>query len=243
LGDVARAEQELLALLSVRRVQPEYFLQSVEFRRYATDEWLVRAAMSAWVPDGKLSLDEYLSRLLGRRNLQALALRIAAADAARRPGEWAVWTGIVRSSRLDRERSETVLVAEGLDVHRELKTVDRRVKRVTTKWSGVAFHSGTITGGGPGRSASYTGSSISFGQATSTPEYDTNEVYEESFSPNGLKFVIEYPEVNEEIAQAGTVAVVGQYAGRDAEGVPRLRALLIAQRAERVSRESVDEKP
>lgn len=59
LGDVAGAQAALEALPSVGPVFPEFFLQSVEFRKYATEEWLITAAVSAWSPEGRLSLEEW----------------------------------------------------------------------------------------------------------------------------------------------------------------------------------------
>jgi hypothetical protein len=242
LGDVQRAQAALDALPSTGPVSPELFLQAVEFRKYATEEWFVAAALSAWSPDGRMGLEDYLGRLMRRADEALVPLRVAAADAGREPGEWAVWIGNVREGRLDREKDETRLVAEGLDVRRALVAVDRKITKVEAKWSSFTMASGTIHSTGYG-SASVRSYGTGSGSGTITPEYETDEVYEETFTPNGLKFVVEYPGLSERVVQAGTVAVVGRYAGRDADGLPRLRAIMVAARAEQQSRQRVHDDP
>jgi hypothetical protein len=242
LGDVQQAQAALEALPSVGPVYPELFLQSVEFRKYATEEWFIAAALSAWSPSGRMGLDDYMGRLLRRHDETLVPLRVAAADSGREPGEWAVWIGTVKEGRLDREKDETRLVAEGLDVRRELVAVDRKLTKIEAKWSSFTLASGTIRNAGYGSAAVRT-YGTGAGSGTLTPEYETDEVYEETFTPNGVKFVVEYPGLSEQVVQAATVAVVGRYAGRDADGLPRLRAIMVAARAEQQSRQRVHDDP
>jgi hypothetical protein len=183
-----------------------------------------------------------VGRIVGRGNAELVTLRVAAADADRKPGEWAVWTGNVRNGQLDREQNQTVLRAEGLDVRRNLVAVDRKVTKVTSKWSGFSLSSGSVrTPSSPGSSSTFSGNSSSWGSGVSTPEYQTDEIYEEAFTPNGVEFVVEFPGINEQVVQAGTIAVVGRYVGHNAGGVPRLRAVLVASRAEQQTRERQEE--
>ena len=134
------------------------------------------------------------------------------------------------------------MVAEGLDVRRELVAVDRKLTKIEAKWSSFTMASGTISNAGYGSAAVRT-YGTGAGSGTLTPEYETDEVYEETFTPNGVKFVVEYPALSEQVVQAGTVAVVGRYAGRDADGLPRLRAIMVAARAEQQSRQRVHDDP
>ena len=239
LGDVAGAQAALDALPSVGPVFPELFLQSVEFRKYATEEWFIAAALEAWSPEGRLSLEEYVSRIVMRGNAELVPLRVAAADVARKPGDWAVWIGNVRNGQLDRAQNQTLLRAEGLDVRRNLVAVDRKVTKVTSKWSGFSSSSGSWSASGS--SGTFRGNAANWGTGVSTPEYQTDEIYEEVFTPNGVEFLVEFPGINEQVVQAGTIAVVGRYAGHNAAGVPRLRAVLVAARPEQETRERLEE--
>ena len=239
LGDAAAAQAALEALPSVGRVSPELFLQSVEFRKYATEEWFIAAALAAWSPEGRLTLEEYVGRILARGNTELLSLRVAAADAERQSGEWAVWMGNVRNAHLDGEQNQTLLRAEGLDVRRSLVAVDRRVTKVNSTWSTFSSSSGTWQTAG--KSGTFSGSSAGWGKGVSTPEYETDQVYEEAFTPNGIEFVVELPGLDTQVVEAGTIAVVGRFAGRNAGGLPRLHAVMVAARAEQRTRERLDE--
>ena len=239
LGDLNEAQSALEALEQTGPVEPELFTQSPEFRKYATEDWFVAAALSGWSPDGQVGLEQYLRRVIERGDATLLPLRVAAADAGRGPGQWAVWMGKVSQARLDREADTTLLKAEGLDVQRELVAVDRKVKSVRSSWQTFSRFWGTARKSGPS-SASFSGFQTTSITGDTRPEYETEEIYEERFSPNGVAFAIEYPKADERVVQASTVAVVGRYLGRDPNGLPRLRALMVAARAEQQTRERVE---
>lgn len=229
LGDVRHAQAALDTLVSMSPPYPELFMESLEFKKYSAEDWFVAEALSAWSPGDKTTLEAYVDKLLWRGHVALLPLRVAAADTSREPGEWVVWAGKVHDAHLDQAKNETSLTAEGLDVRRELVGLDRKVTQV--KWTAFstrvpfAFRPTTVTRG------------------TSTPEYQTDEIYEETFTPNGVKFVIELPVASERVVEAGTVQAVGRYVGRTADGVPRLRALMVAAREEQSTRERVEGAP
>ncbi len=184
---------------------PYFFTEEPEFRNYAAEDWYIGTAIDAWSRTKMPAMERYAARLLHLGGANLLSLEVAAADPHRRTGEWALWLGAVRESRLDRASGQTYLSAVGLDV-KQVAHVDRKVASVK--------YEGTWSGGIKG-----------------TPTYDETESYQEVFVPNGRSFIVKYPKVSEKLVGMKTILALGHYAGREGEeGIPVLSALLVMER-------------
>lgn len=212
--DDARAALERLAASST--MSPRVFVLSPELAAYRGQPWFVEAGLSAWSPASGGKLEPFVSGLLGKE-AALLSLDLAAADAERPEGDWAVWTGVVRSARLDRSQDRTILEIEGVVIDDELRLLDRKVESVEVRPSYKA-HRGV----------------------ESVPKYSTEKHYEEVARPSGLTFVAHVPGASEALVGLRTVIAVGRYGGRaEAGGPPLLWTIAVVERPleERVVRE------
>lgn len=196
------------------------------FRPYRANDWFIFDALTTWSPDAELPLERYVERLVRHADEDLLPLQVAVADPQQGAGPWAVWMGRIREARIDRAANTTSLVVEGVDVKRQLIHVDREL--VKLKWHASSWNfvrSGSFGGG-------RTIDAEREGEATFDPKYDVTETYMESFNPNGLEFVIEFPQASADLVQALTIQAIGRYGGRDPSGKPVLKASLVAKRTE-----------
>ncbi len=204
-GKVDDVRVALQAIAKDREGDPEWFLETPELQPLAAQPWFREVALDAWSHWPQIPLESYAGRLVQVSGHELLPLRVAAADPDRAPGDYAVWTGVVRDARIDRVKQETVLTAEGVDVRSELQTIDRRVESVRRRSSGEVV-----------------------------PSYSTEKTYAERFVPNGRRFVIRYPAVSERLTRMEVVVAFGRYSGRlDPGGEPVLTAWTVADRRAR----------
>jgi hypothetical protein len=183
-------------------VDASFFVEVPEFQNYAGADWFKQLALSKWASGRYLSLEDFAAKLVQRSRENLLSLKVAAADAQRPAGEWAIWTGAVRGSEIDRASGQTILKLEGMDVRTEA-----RVTSVETRVTGPD-------------------------QFEMTPRYDGTS-REEIFVPNGLGFIVRYPEVSEQLVTLQTILVFGRYVGRSGdEGWPTLTAFMVVPRTQ-----------
>jgi hypothetical protein len=121
----------------------------------------------------------------------------------------AVWTGLVRDARIDRDKGETVLFADGVDVQRDIRAIDRKVDSVTGEVKPEPF----------GRF-----------HVEAKPTYTTERTYADTLVPTGRAFVVRYPRANEAIVAMHAVTAFGRYDGRASDGRPVLKALVVFER-------------
>jgi hypothetical protein len=197
LDQPAECRAALERLANSSEIAWQYFVESGEFRIYAREEWFISIVVQKWLRTRTTPLEEVAAKLARVRGEALLSLRVAAADVERPVGEWGVWLGVVRSSRIDRANRETVLELEGVDVQNRL--ADRRT------------------------------TSIEVSESTVTPRYE--DVHEEVFVPNGVGFVVRYPDIEESLVTMESVMVFGQYVGRDEDqGWPVMLATIVVPR-------------
>ncbi len=207
------------------------------FQPYRAQDWFILDAIETWSPSAELSLDRYVERLLRHADQDLLPLRVAARDPQQGAGPWAVWTGKIRDAHIDRATNKTILLAEGIDVDHKLIRVDRNLVELDWRESSWGFVRSGSFGGGKTRSLDASG------HASFAPKYDTTETYQESFTPNGLEFVVEFPEASAELVQAITIQAVGHFVGHDEAGKAHLAALVVAHRTEARSRVNLGTEP
>lgn len=203
-GDDERARDALERLSLMRGARAAVFAGAPELRRFAGRDWFVRAALRAWSRDRRDKLDVFFAHVAGVRVSELLSLSVASADPGRAPGAWGIWSGVVRESRLDRERRVTTLFAEGIDTY-ELR-IDERVRLSAGKGD----------------------------KRASTPDIDIRGRAGEQLAPNGRKFVVEVNEIQASLAELRTFIAVGKLAGRtDSEDRPVLEGFLVVDRQPR----------
>jgi hypothetical protein len=124
-------EQECRAAIAAlaAHTSTDFFTDWPEFKPYSSTDWFIGYAIDAWARSQTPPLEQFVRQLAGRGGGGLLPLNVAAADAQRPAGDWAVWTGMVRSGNIDRDAQQTILVAEGVDVQEELSGADVAVKR------------------------------------------------------------------------------------------------------------------
>lgn len=220
--DEARTALERLATLP--RFDTRYFSDTAEFRGFQGRDWFVEAVVATWSRHPDQPLEKLALGLVGDKQ-RLLPLPLAIADVERQPGDWVLWTGLVRGSRLDRTESRTVLVAEEVELKEQLELLDRSVEAVRTR--------GSYTSGDYGGSF----------RATSVPDYRVERTYADEVKPTGRTFEIVFPAASEQVAGMSGLIAFGRYDGRSDDGaLPRMRALavslLVPQTRTEVTRET-----
>ncbi len=212
MGKHVEARRALEELAKLPILDPSYFVKAPEFDEYAKEGWFLSIAIYAFSKSGEGSLGRYVRDLTARSGIRFLPLGVAAADKARPGGDFVLWTGIVRSARIDREKKKTVLFVEGANVKEELRAIDRRVDKVEGKVDHYQFN--------PFQTKWET-----------TPRYSTERIYAEHVVPNGQHFVVEYSGISERMATMRLVVAFGRYSGRDSNGGrPVVTAEIVAER-------------
>ena len=189
-----------------------YFPEAPEFAAYAGEEWFIASAIRAWSRGPSVDLETFATALARAGRWQLLPLAVAVADPGRKPGEWAVWLGVVRQATLERDTNETLLFVEGADldiknnVSREVESVEGRASWVDPlhRWESV-------------------------------PKYRTETTRSVELLPNGKKFVVRYPGLHEDLVTMSAVVAFGRYAGVSGEGAPLLEASVVVERMKRQS--------
>lgn len=206
--NLARAALE--AVRDNRRVDPTFFVDYEEFRRYAQEDWFLGIVLNAWAVSRSVPINRVVTLLVKNVGGRLVSLPIAAADPTSAAGQWGLWTGVVRDARLDRAKDETVLFAEGADVKRELRSIDRKVVSVRTE-ARPAFFGGLR-------------------ETDSTPKYQVDRTYEEVFVPNGRTFVVRYPRAKDSLVEMHGMVAFGRYEGHGSDGRPVLNAIVVFER-------------
>jgi hypothetical protein len=86
-----------------------------EFGAFAGKDWFVRLAAQVWMGSQPVTAETFAEDISRRSGQRLLPLKLVSADASRPSGELALWTGIVRESRIDRANGRTLLLATGID--------------------------------------------------------------------------------------------------------------------------------
>jgi hypothetical protein len=209
LRNEADCRAALEELGASNELEPEFLTENWDLNVFGGRDWFLRVAARSWArrPEGDLS--GFVATLLKNGRVASLSLGLAEGDPTLPAGQWAFWTGIVREGRIDRSAGFVSLTLEEVQISTELRSIDRKVTAVN----------GQTTPSFIGR------------RWTSTPEYDTERDYEESFTPTGRRFVVRYQAADERLLDARTVQAFGNFAGRD-EGsqLPELNAIMVAER-------------
>lgn len=129
LGREQECRSALATLAQSPRASSEFFTDWPEFKVYSATDWFIGYAIDAWARSQTPPIEQYMRSLTGRGGSGLLSLNVAAADSQRPAGDWAVWTGMVRSGNIDRDAQQTILVAEGVDVKEEMSRADLTAKR------------------------------------------------------------------------------------------------------------------
>ncbi len=114
-GDAARQALEKLARES--SLPWAFFVDTTEVWPYSAQDRYVSLAMRAWSRSRGPSLDDYVSALVRHAGERLVTLDLASAEPNQPTGQWALWTGVTEGARVDRDTDQTVLWADGLDVH------------------------------------------------------------------------------------------------------------------------------
>jgi hypothetical protein len=125
LDKEAEARAALESLARRIEVNPEFFLEPPEFRNYVRRDWFVLLALDVWSRKREEWLETFARKFARVRGEGLLSLPVAAADAQRAPGEWALWLGVVRKGQINRAGGETLLLVEGLDIENGRLTRER----------------------------------------------------------------------------------------------------------------------
>ncbi|HSO00409.1 MAG TPA: hypothetical protein VLS89_19085, partial [Candidatus Nanopelagicales bacterium] len=104
-----------------------FLLETRSFQPFRSRDWFVDLAIRAWAAEPTMDLDEFVSALVRAGGPRLVTLHLATADADLRPGGWALWVGVARGSRIDRENNQTLVYAEGVDITRELVAIDKDI--------------------------------------------------------------------------------------------------------------------
>lgn len=213
VGDDASARKQLEALAEQRGTTPNHFLDPMEFRKYAGEDWFVTAAFRAWGRHrDSIAPEDLAAKVLGVRKEDLLTLGRASADPTEKVGSWAVWTGEVKDAKLNRDAGLTLIEAGGVDAAQRLTVFDRKLVKVETQQRRVSV-----------------GRSVWEG----TPTYDTEETYEEEFVANGKAFIARVRGIDEKLLDASYVVAIGRYVASPEGGPALLDALVIVPRSSR----------
>lgn len=210
LGHEAETRAALESYVGWAHSTPDFLTDSTELARYASEEWFVNLGVALWKSGSHdPPLDVFARHFLRHATLPSLDVILA--DPAREPGEWIVWLGHVDDARLDRDKDQTLLASEGVDVREEVLDVDHEVRQMSAHRKALS------------------------GEVVMTVQSEaTTRTYREVFAPNGRKFFVRYPKVSERLAGLREIVVLGRYEGRDGgDGPPVVQALAVVERRPR----------